>query len=228
MELTFKQFLCEQDQEDLGIDEIKHFVRTVVKDCQPYLNQFGFGLFRGMQATSPIVYHKEVHKSRRPRDTPNGIHQMIDIWFKQNFGHYYRSESIFVKNSLEGVEAYGTPYIVFPIGNFSILYSAEYPDLWVNVSSHLIPMLEDQGGYSREEAKRIATAEFIENIPEQAKPIINQWLEEGEFTIAKTKQELHKWFGEKMVLCDQYHAINAHVLENVDLANMFIQAMKER
>jgi len=68
------------------------------KDCLPYLKQlkkdnFKF-LYSGRRKTDPI-FKQKVRKDRKPLDTPEEIHNLIDNEFFYQHGVKARSQSLF-------------------------------------------------------------------------------------------------------------------------------------
>lgn len=73
---------------------------------------------------------KKVRKDRKPRDTPEDIHEWADNWFYENFGIRARSNTMFCTSEASKTKQYGELYIVFPIGNFEIIWSHRLKDLY--------------------------------------------------------------------------------------------------
>jgi hypothetical protein len=64
-----------------------------------------------------------VPQNRKPVDSPNWLHSVMDENLVKNTGIPFRSRSIFVLKDIRIAENYGTPYMVFPIGNFNYAWS---------------------------------------------------------------------------------------------------------
>lgn len=142
--ITFKQFLNEEDIDQLA--------RLIEKDCGPFLKESGRRglLFRGVQDTSPenaagevddpinegkkiLYWKKAVRKDRRPKDTPEEIHNAIDEWFENKFGFKARSQTMFVFGQnikRHTLSQYGKGCIVFPIGPIKYAWSNRIYDLY--------------------------------------------------------------------------------------------------
>lgn len=101
--------------------------------CKQWRNEvnfdssFNFVLCRGMK-NQPDIFVSPVRKDRRPLDTPQKIHDILDKWFDKNYGIRYRSSAMFAVFGKSNL-FYGKRYIVFPIGNFEYCYSNKVDDI---------------------------------------------------------------------------------------------------
>ena len=109
----------------------------IQKDCQPYLKDLKSTedfLYSGRKINSPALYFKrKVRKDRKPLDTPEIIHNLLDDMFKKKFGHNLRSESLFVSKLKRVARCYGNLYVVLPIGKYSLYTNHHINDLWEKI-----------------------------------------------------------------------------------------------
>jgi len=112
------------------------FVEQIKRDCQPFLQQVNnqpfnkFALYRGIHNTEEPFVTKEVRlKNRKPSDTSLTMHQIIQGYFKKTYGEAYRS-AMFTTGDRSTADEYGTLYKIFPIGDFTFLWSKEIEDLY--------------------------------------------------------------------------------------------------
>jgi hypothetical protein len=132
---SFKQYLNEFVSEV----DLEHIAKLVARDCKPFLSEIdnepgAFPLFRGMEPDNKLKIN--VRKNRLPRNTPLGLHTVIDEWFIDNFDYPYRSNAVFCSGELSQADVYGDPHMIFPIGNFSFVWSSRYQDLYSKVIRH--------------------------------------------------------------------------------------------
>lgn len=119
--------------EELSDDEI---LKILERDCRQFLkscdNRF---LYRGSKTESKEKTLRKIktRKDRTPRDIKVNTHTLIDNYFEKKFGIRYRSKSVFVSGSKGSAEYYGSVYAVFPIGEFTFIWSPKVVDLYSNL-----------------------------------------------------------------------------------------------
>lgn len=125
---SFKQFLTEEYTPE-------NMVEAIARDCQPYLNEVNFvdnkgtaKLFRGMKGNS-MVLKKQTRINRQSLAMPEKEKEILDDAMMQVFGYPFRSKVAFTSGNSRRVELFGSAYIIFPIGNFTYLWSPEVDDL---------------------------------------------------------------------------------------------------
>lgn len=95
-------------------------------------------LYRGSNMSEP---HKSVllktRFDRRPTDTPQVIHDIMDVWFFNKFGIKARSQSIFTTSKLTFAQRYGNPTAILPVGDATYLYSNNVDDLFSIISKSI-------------------------------------------------------------------------------------------
>lgn len=189
--MKFTQFLIEQDQEDKELDQ---WMYAVAKDCKPAITAAGgpleYGLYRGMPVDQPAL-HKQVRTSRKPKDTEEKMHKVMDHWFYENYGIRYRTNAIAGTGDPSSAEYYGTPYLTFPVGQFSFIWSPDLIDIGADVDGR---MPADSFEYSMGEY-----VEQIEAVLNKARFFHNE----------KFHQALESGH-EIMIHTNEYYAINTH------------------
>lgn len=135
--VTLRSIIQEQnDQSSLDLNQV---AQKINEDCQPFLSQAYQALnkaplFRGMRP-GPDFFVKNTISKRRPESINDTTHQIADEWFKQQFGHRFRSSNVmFATSKLSQTGIYGHPHIVFPIEQFSFVWSYDVPDLFTYLS----------------------------------------------------------------------------------------------
>jgi hypothetical protein len=119
--MKFKRYLNEEISDEV-IDSIR-------KDCQPFLKYKNF-LFRGMSGKGKEAFIKERRKDRQPLHTDEVVNKIIDNIFLKVWGWRARSEGVFATNGFD-VSFYGQRHAIFPIGNFTYLWSELFTDALV-------------------------------------------------------------------------------------------------
>ena len=94
-----------------ALEQFKEECYPALKDIKK--NGYRF-LYSGRQASETII-RKQVRKDRKPMDTPEPIHKLLDKEFYDRFKIRPRSGSIFAILE-DDVSFYGNPYYLFPVG----------------------------------------------------------------------------------------------------------------
>lgn len=130
--------------EELNTDtELYDFLTTLKKECGTYLKNFKGDysdtfLMSGRPDNNPFI-KKKIRKDRMPLDTPRELHDLMDSVFKEEFGFKARSESMFcwssrVDETTPSYNTYGDLYLIFPVGDYDLLYGEKVTDLFNEVS----------------------------------------------------------------------------------------------
>jgi hypothetical protein len=105
-------------------------IELIKKHCSKWIKESkGEPAFRGMLG-KPQWGKFRVRQDRIPKDTPKWAHEMIDADFEKKFKWKPRTQGLFVTGNDDQADVYGDPYLVFPIGNFKILWSPDVEDLY--------------------------------------------------------------------------------------------------
>lgn len=211
--ITFKQYLKEEKAMDL-----EDFVALLKKDCAPYFAERHPGnlLWRGIK-TDPgtkllfkvnnsiiDVAQRDIRKDRKPKDTPAFISTLLDDWFEDKFNVRARTKSMFCYG--DGAEGkshsgmYGSPYIVFPIGEMKCIWSPLVNDLTFALAK-----------------------KFIISAPVEAEKI-NEFLDNQQFTDQNLAKAMNS-NSEIMIVASSYYAVNTDLMSDADLLK-FTRALK--
>ena len=118
--MRFKDFIFGKDA---ALDPVK----LVRDNCQQFL-RLGVDqpLYRGETNRwfeEPVVL-MSVRKDRKPRDTEQHIHALMDDWFDKKCGVRLRPEALFCSSSPDIATQYGPLHYVFPAGSFRYFWAA--------------------------------------------------------------------------------------------------------
>lgn len=140
------------------------FELILIDDCQPYLEQFKnifnngtkLPLRRGMLLQpSEHITKVKVKKNRTPTNTHPRVHEMADDWFLKTFGIRARSQTALCTSSLQQSKDYGFPFLVFPSGNFEVIWSRKVDDLFFHLTESKIIHLIKGETVKNEEGKQL-------------------------------------------------------------------------
>jgi len=111
-----------------------HFALKVREDCQPFLQQCGgdpFMLYRGVHASSFTIDKDTRLTDRKPLNMDNLLHQKINIYLDDHYGHPYRN-ALFVSGDMHNADYGENTYHVFPKGDFDFLWAENpmYDDMY--------------------------------------------------------------------------------------------------
>ena len=135
---TFQHLLNE-----IKNDKDTKFIKNVLKDIQPWLNEIG-GLknldkqiiYRGTDHPDDTI--RQVRRDRKPLDTVPLIAGMVDDWFLENYAHRYRTQALFVTNDIGTANRFGEPVIILPIGKFNYVWSKKTNDLTPAIDNSVV------------------------------------------------------------------------------------------
>ena len=121
---------------------IKSVADEIRSACGPFIQanqqalQAGLFMYRGVKgaSSSDLAIEGTVRTDRIPRDTPIQWHDVLDQFFLQKFGTRYRSAAMFATNDINNTFDYGTPYVMFPKGEYKICYSPIVEDMTVDLA----------------------------------------------------------------------------------------------
>jgi hypothetical protein len=111
----------------------------LVKNSKPFMIEFlknqrksGFRWFwRGTDKQITEIGKVTARKNRKPKDTPQKTHELLDALFFKKFGWKVRSEGIFTNPQPGTVMPYGAyAYAFFPIGKYRYVWSDRVEDLF--------------------------------------------------------------------------------------------------
>ena len=121
----------------------KNIIKILEENCRIYLNDLKKQnnknpvlLYSGRKSSDKFI-NKKIRKGRSPKDTPKEVHKMIDNEFEKQFGLKPRSNSLFCYPDFnEIVWSYGTPFVIFPKGQYKLLWSPNVTDLLVKIRNY--------------------------------------------------------------------------------------------
>jgi hypothetical protein len=211
--ITFKQFIQEEHiLKESFADELdqerRDLANDIKNDCGPFLKHFGDRsyLLRGFKGApratkkyplfKDFAYKIPVRKDRKPLDTDPDLADAIDNFLEKKFGVRPRSEGLFCTGA-EGIsqaEGYGDAYLIFPIGDFKIIYSKQVADLYTAIKRNKIPSLS-----------KFEDEEHAFPSGQKYQDVINKHIAGFDYTdeigaALKTPNEV-------MVICDEYYAV---------------------
>ena len=103
------------------------------RDCKPYIKQLKGAkslLCRGSKKSVPFYERKSQRQDRIPALIHINLHHMMDDWTKKNWGFEARTASAFTTNREHNARMYGTPYRMFPIGDFDYAWNDNVTQLY--------------------------------------------------------------------------------------------------
>lgn len=181
----------------MAIDKI---IETLKIDCKYYLEllsqcKYGHFLLRAYNyPINDIEKFTHNYENRKPRNTPQNMHDKLNKKFEEQFGWKIRN-GVFcygfdILNNVPTDLGYGPFYVCFPIGEFDYAYSYDHFDLFGSMSTTKINM-----------------DEFIDSL---------KYTNESFCDVMVTHPEFHN-FGNEVSLY-----VNSYYLVNLDLADELV------
>jgi hypothetical protein len=180
---------------EISASPVTKIAQLLKRDCRYYLEEnpdpIGkFPLYRGLGPTSKLFLKKEVHLTNRiPKDIPMSVHTILNDKFEHKFEYPYRN-GLFATGAEEIALTYskvnGVSYIIFPIGDFSFIWSPTIYDLYSELDGFSADEFDDEAEYR-----------------EQIDKIVNSYKDEALLTAIQSSREIMIW-------CEAYYAIRAN------------------
>ena len=193
-EITKVHYLNEQD--DMTDEQIKQIIE---RDCAPYLQEVGDkSLLRGMPINQQFLKKRTRLADRIPKDTPPELHNMINEYFVKEYKKPFRN-AMFCTGKLHEAKQYGTPYAVYPIGDFEYLWSPTVIDLWLTY---------DESKY--ELRKQLSKSGILNVAPDFENKMHELFLKEyivRKYIHNSALQAAIQIGNEVMVWCEEYYAV---------------------
>ena len=132
----FEYFIDEEvDHDKINWDEEGYYqdiANQIKRDCKPWLTESkgrpGFRATNNVLTTYGLI-RKKVRTNRRALSTRKGLHKMSDKLFNDIWGWKARSNVLFLMGDSDVPSVYGRNiWAVFPIGEFTYLWSQELAD----------------------------------------------------------------------------------------------------
>ena len=111
---------------------------TLERSCKPYIRHLKGAkslLCRGSKKSIPFYDKKSQRQDRIPALIDINLHGLMDDWTKKNWGFDARSASTFTTNREHNARMYGTPYRMFPIGDFDYAWNDNVTQLYSEYDS---------------------------------------------------------------------------------------------
>jgi len=130
--------------------EVLEVISAIKRDCKPFLKAINYNvahypLYRGLGGESDMFVIKSVRlDDRRPADSAQNVHDALNDYFIQKFGEPFR-DAMFAAGTPFVSESYGNLYLVFPIDQFTFIWSPEVTDLVTEWSSSLDDVVTANG-----------------------------------------------------------------------------------
>lgn len=131
--------------EEADLDKVFEHIN---KHCQPYLKMINYDLeayplYRGIRYEDQDFIIKDIRlDDRHPSDSSVDVHNIVNEYFQAKFGAPYRN-AMFASGAMASAEVYGEKYMVFPIGQFTFLWSHNVIDLQVDHADKIEAALEN-------------------------------------------------------------------------------------
>jgi len=143
--ITFKQYLGED--KFLGEEPPAEVKILLEKHCGLFLKEAKGGfLYRGVKIDTGIpgsteaydgtnmdFIKKAVRTDRKPKDMSRKRTTIVDDWFNEKFGIRARTNCVFAAGAglhRNELSHYGTPCIIFPIGDIKYVWSEHVEDMY--------------------------------------------------------------------------------------------------
>lgn len=210
---TFKQYLTEA-VDIMDVDELKMYLKEHCIPACKLMASSNLYFFRGMSVRNFtrmwLDYNLEtkvdvvdVRKDRKPRDTPQDVHDILDKWFTTKFNWPARSSGLFVTTSHDFASEYGSPCIIFPYGEVKGVTSKHSKDLTIDLMpDHGVNNLPGGADYWREQGLD------PDDVPQDLQhEFILDFLGDQGYSYGPITQEQMARQNEIMLDCDTYLAI---------------------
>jgi len=115
-------------------------IDALLRTCMPYLKDRKFDqhypehqLYSGRNRGDEVFFVDTIRSNREPKDTPQWMHRDLDNRFFQKFGVRARSNALFTTGSYSQASSYGDIYIIFPKGQYTVIWSDDIQDLYIHI-----------------------------------------------------------------------------------------------
>ena len=193
------EFITENESDAM---DIRYWSRKIKQNCQPFLQQSkGNHLFRGVKArTYEQFIDKDVRLTdRMPKDSSSRLHHKYNEYFTTEFGEPFRN-AIFCSGKSSEASEYGRVFSIFPVGDFSFIWSKTVPDLFGRWQDYEPLRHNDMSHEEYLERREDEEDRFFK------KEIYNKYTNKNLATGIRSGNEI-------MVRCGNYYGINQAFLE---------------
>lgn len=132
------------DPNSMESDELRTYLtkkaegvaQYIQQNCNPWLVEAGDSVvYRGTDSfpDMAVAIIKKVRKNRKPVDSSETFTQIYQMLINMAGGTANRTNSMFVSGDQYQAKEYGTPHVVFPIGDFHYTWSPEFGDWYSRI-----------------------------------------------------------------------------------------------
>ena len=183
-----------------------NYLQIIEEKCKPFLSDVKKAkrfLLSGKRS-SKVVFQREVRKNRKPKDTSKTIHDLANVYFKDKFGVEARNKSIFCTGDLSETGRYGDTYLIFPVGEYEIIWSPKVKDFTVHVTDK-----KNFKKYSKAYHKIGTEEEREKQLNQFIKDIVDTYKTGDLKKAIKSKNEI-------MLICEEYIAVHYNKKDEVE------------
>lgn len=135
--MRLQKYITEDNVKNMDYLDFDKVIDFIQKRCKPFLQEIRACHSRLLiRGKSDFNVDKFARVKRRTNRKPMNMHPdfmaFLDDVFQDVFGWRPRSTGVFAEFSKTIRSGYGTPYLLFPIGNFRYLYSNDIDDLYMD------------------------------------------------------------------------------------------------
>lgn len=234
--ISFKNFLLTENSR--SIDDPAEVIHRIKTDCARFLNEIDFYVAPGIE-NSTSIGHVNIPRAlwrgttlvntqfaklpgnitRNPSDTSPEMHRLLVQHFDDHFGYPYRHAGVFCSSARSQAFGYGDNlFLVFPIGDYSYVYSPDIQDAYHAFDNHTSPdgprmldkilsaMGRSSAEFDLEDRSDFDHAWFnlVYQYLEKYKPYTDKYLK----NVLDSKSSFEKGV-EIVVKCDNYYVLNA-------------------
>jgi hypothetical protein len=209
---SFKQFISEENTNELDRLQLVDTLNQINEDCQQYLRKMAVdgkfhALYVSLQSEKWPTHEIQVRKNKAPVPTPKKILDSFDRVMGEMYGREFRSDSFIATGSPSVAAKSGVKHMIFPIGKFDYLWSPKIRDL-IHGMGHEEDITNGEGLYFD-----IHDAE-----DEKAEDkVVKEFLEKKEFVFNKDIKQAANKGHDVMLDCKYYYAVpTSKILEHFD------------
>jgi len=195
-----KQWLGENIrlQDDYG-EQMRELVNIINEQCQPWIREIGgienfknHPFYRGIKEEIYGAYSvRSIRTNRKPSDSPRALHDFFNKVISSVGMMASRSNAMFAWSSRFKTTAYGTTYVVVPLGDFHYTWSEMLGDWYGQILDHVNYSHIRDLNMSTNDPKVHAFAEMLaDSLRGDDGTLIEAWRSQHEVMIY-TKQALY-------------------------------------
>lgn len=141
MEDLINKYIIKESDYESDYSAEYNLINNIYNKCQPFLKEWinsfknkKLKIWYSGRIGKGNVFTGKIRTDRKPMNTSNKYHIPLNKYFKDTYGIEYRSNSIFVTGDYNDANDYGqgSPFLIFPIGNYNYLWSPNIDDLYMH------------------------------------------------------------------------------------------------